>query len=82
MYKGTDTGLIKHILLGNFWSFLLVLSGIVDIAIGLSILTGLIAVKNSPFSISIVCFVIGVIYLAAGLAIALFKIKKQAGDSS
>jgi hypothetical protein len=51
----------------------------VDIAIGLFIVTGLITVKNSPLSISIVCFVIGIVYLAAGLAIAIIKIKKQAG---
>jgi hypothetical protein len=69
--------LIKHILLGNFWSFLLTLSGIVDIAIGIVILTGTLPVKNSPLPIFIICFVTGMVYLGAGLAIAALTMRKK-----
>ena len=71
--------LLKHILFGNFWSFLLVLSGIVDIAIGIFIFTGLFPVRNSSALILIICLIIGLVYIAAGLAIALVSIKKKAG---
>jgi hypothetical protein len=70
--------LIKYILFGNFWSFLLILSGIVDTAIGICVLTGIISVRNSPVPILIICFAIGFIYFAAGLAIAVIKRKKPA----
>jgi hypothetical protein len=70
-------GLIKHILLGNFCSFLLILSGIVDIAIGVLILTGAISVKGHTLAVLIICFVIGFIYFAAGLAIAIVTMKRR-----
>jgi hypothetical protein len=69
--------LLKHILFGNFWSFLLVLSGVVDIAVGIFVLTGAMRVKGSSFPVFIVCFVTGFIYLSAGLAIAVFKMRKE-----
>jgi len=69
--------LIKYILFGNFWSFLLILSAIVDIAIGVIILTDVLPVKGSPLPISLVCFAIGLIYLAAGLGIAITRLRKK-----
>jgi hypothetical protein len=69
--------LLKYILFGNFWSFLLVLSSIVDIAIGFMILTGIISVKDHALTAFIICLVIGLIYLAAGLTIAIVKCSKQ-----
>ena len=70
--------LLKSVLFGSFWSFLLIFSGIVDIAIGIIILTGVLSVRHAPFPVFIVCFIVGLIYIAAGLGIAIAKIKKQA----
>lgn len=67
---------LKHILFGNFWSFLLILSGIVDIAIGVFVLTGVLPVKNHQFLIFIICLIIGMVYLAGGFTIALVKMRK------
>jgi hypothetical protein len=53
------------------------LSGIVDIGISLLILFDIISVKSSPLPIFFVCFIIGNIYLGAGLAIAYVKMSKQ-----
>jgi hypothetical protein len=69
--------LLKHILFGNFWSFLLILSGIVDIGIGILILTGVIQAEDSTFTLFLVCLIIGLVYLAAGLLIAILKSSKQ-----
>ncbi len=73
------TELIKHILLGNFWSFLLVLSGVVDIAIGLVCLSGAIEVKGSPVTICAICFGMGAVYLALGVLIAVLRMRRQKG---
>jgi uncharacterized membrane protein HdeD (DUF308 family) len=56
---------------------LLILSGIVDIAIGILVLTGALPVRNAPLPVFLICFVIGFVYLAAGLIIAIVKMKKQ-----
>jgi len=69
--------LLKYILFGNFWSFLLTLSGIVDIAIGIFVLTNIISVDSHSFLVSIICFIIGIIYLTGGFIIAMVKMKKQ-----
>jgi|GEM_PF-3206000 len=69
--------LLKHILFGNFWSFLLILSGIVDIVIGLFVLTDLISVRNYSTLLFIICLIIGLVYITAGLVIALVSIRKK-----
>ena len=74
-------GLIKHILFGNFWSFLLILSGVIDMAIGVLVVTGAIFVRSSTVPVIIVCFGIGLVYLAAGLAIAIVRMKRQKKDA-
>jgi len=61
--------------LGSFWSFLFTLSGIFDIAIGLLVWTGTITVKNSPVPILEICFIVGALYLAAGLVFTVLKSK-------
>ncbi len=71
-------GLVKHILLHNFWSFLLVISGIIDIALGIvSYFIGTPATKTSQFTTLAICSIIGFIYISIGIALAVFKIKKQ-----
>ena len=73
-----NTEFIKHILFGNFWSFLLILAGIVDIGIGvLSYFSGILAVRDSPLSTFLICLIVGSIYFAAGLAVAVVKYKKR-----
>ena len=69
--------LIKYILFGNFWSFLLVLSGIADIIIGFLVLTDIIHVEDSPFPAYIICFIISAIYLVAGIILAIIKMRKK-----
>jgi len=69
--------LLKHILFGNFWSFLLILSGITDIVIGILVLTGTISIKNSSLPVFLICLVTGLVYLAAGFAIAIVDKKKH-----
>jgi hypothetical protein len=71
------TGLLKVILFGSFWSFLLVLSGIIDIILGLLFAIGVFSVRESPLPISIICFIIGFIYLAAGISIGVAKKRKS-----
>ena len=61
--------------LGSFWSFLFTLSGIFDIAIGFLVWTGTISVKNSPVPVLEICFIVGALYLAAGLVFVIFKTK-------
>jgi hypothetical protein len=71
-------GLIKHILFGNFWSFLFVLSGLVDLGIGVvSYLTGALATRNSPLPTFVICFIVGGVYLSVGLTIAIVKIRRH-----
>jgi hypothetical protein len=71
------TGLLKVILFGSFWSFLLVLSGLIDIALGLLFAIGVFSVRESPAPIFVICFIIGSIYLAAGIAIGIAKKRKS-----
>jgi hypothetical protein len=54
-----------------------VLSGLFDIALGLFFATGVISVRGSPLPIYIICFIIGFIYLAAGIAIGIAKKRKS-----
>ena len=65
------------ILFGNFWSFLLVLSGIVDVVIGLLVLFDVIQVVEHSFLAAIFCFVVGAIYFSGGVIIALVKMRKK-----
>ena len=75
--KEENTGLIKYILFGNFWSFLLILSGIVDIVLGILFLTGIISVKGgSSFLVFIICLITGLVYFLGGLSIAIIQRKK------
>jgi hypothetical protein len=71
-------GLIKHILFGNFWSFLFVLSGLVDLGIGgVSYLTGALTAKNSPLPTFVICFIVGGVYLFIGFTIAIVKKRRH-----
>jgi hypothetical protein len=71
-------GLIKHILFHNFWSFLFVLSGFVDLGIGVvSYLTGTFTAKNSPLPTFTICFMIGGVYLSAGISLAIVKMRRH-----
>ncbi len=70
--------LLKYILFRNFLSFLLTLAGIVDIGIGVFIVLDIIPVEASSLILSyIFCFAIGSIYFAAGIMIAMVKLKKE-----
>ncbi len=53
------------------------LSGIVDIAIGLAFLSGAIEVKGSPVTVFVVCFVTGAVYLGLGILIAVVRMRRQ-----
>ena len=71
-------GLIKHILFRNFWSFLFILSGLVDLGIGVvSYLTGALAARNSPLPTFAICFIIGGVYLFVGLTIAIVGMRRH-----
>ena len=71
-------GFVKHILFHNFWSFLFLLSGLVDLGIGVvSYLTGALAAKNSPVPTFVICFIIGGIYISVGLSLAVIKLRKH-----
>ncbi|OGO01330.1 MAG: hypothetical protein A2Y90_02695 [Chloroflexi bacterium RBG_13_52_12] len=79
----SQTGLIKHILLHSFWSFLLTLSGIVDIAVGVLFLVGVFSVKNgSPMMLFLICLIIGLVYFSGGVSIAIVQRKKMAGKQT
>lgn len=69
--------IIKEILIGSFWSFLLSLSGIIDIIIGILVFLDVIPVTEYSFLVSIICFGVGIIYLSGGLVIAVRRIKKK-----
>jgi uncharacterized membrane protein HdeD (DUF308 family) len=72
------TGLIKHILTNNFWAFLLVLSGIVDIGLGIVFYFSEGMRENcSPLTAFLICFCIGVFYLGIGILIGVRKRRKQ-----
>jgi hypothetical protein len=54
------------------------LSGIVDITAGVLFLTGILSVKGgSSWSLFIICLIIGLIYLSAGIAVAMVRIKQR-----
>ena len=70
--------LIKHILLRNFWSFLFILSGLVDLGIGVvSYLTGALTVRNSPLPTFAICFIVGGVYFSIGLTIAIVSMRRR-----
>lgn len=69
--------ILKEIFFGSFWSFLLSLSGIIDIIIGILVLVDVIPVTEHSFMVSVICFVVGMIYLSGGLIIAVRRIKKE-----
>lgn len=71
-------GLIKHILFHSFWAFLLVLSGIVDIIVSIVLYTiGGPSLINAPFPIFLIAFIVGMLYIGAGLTIAFFQLKRR-----
>lgn len=75
-------GLIKHILFHSFWSFLLVLSGIVDIIVSIVLYTTRAqSVTEAPFPIYLISFIVGMLYCAIGVTIAFFQIKKRKEQS-
>lgn len=77
-FRETNMELIKHILFHNFWAFLFVLSGIVDIGIGIvSYFTGTLSIKNSSLPTFAICFIIGAAYFAIGITIGIFKMRKH-----
>ena len=59
------------------WSFLLVLSGIVDIGIGFFVLAGVISIRGSASTVFIVCLTTGLFYFSLGIALALIKMRRQ-----
>jgi hypothetical protein len=72
------TNLIKYILLHNFWSFLLVLSGIIDITVGVVLFFGdWLSPEIASWKIFLICFSVGVFYLAAGVLIAVVQRRKK-----
>lgn len=71
-------GLIRHILFHDFWSFLFVLSGLVDLGIGVvSCFTGALAVSNSPLPTFAICFIVGGVYLSVGFTIAIVRMRRH-----
>jgi NADH:ubiquinone oxidoreductase subunit K len=54
-----------------------VLSGLVDIAIGLAFVSGAIEVKGSPVAIFVICFATGMVYLGLGILIAVVRMRRQ-----
>jgi len=73
-----STEFIKFLLFGSFWSFLLVLSAIVDIGLGLVFyFSDALTIENSPLPVSAICFIVGAFYLALAVIVALVKKKKH-----
>jgi hypothetical protein len=64
------------ILFGNFWSFLLTLSGIIDFVIGVLVITDVIHVTEHSLMAAIICFGVGFAYLMGGITIAIVKMRK------
>ncbi len=62
---------------GNFWSFLLILSGIIDLVIGTLVITDTIHVTEHAFIAAVVAFGVGTLYLAGGIAIAVVKMRRE-----
>lgn len=72
------TILIRHILFENFWSFLLILSGFVDIGIGLVLVfTDGKSFSGPPLPVYAICFITGAIYLSLGIVIALVRLRRK-----
>ena len=63
----------------SFWGFLLVLSGIVDVVLGIvSYFTGVLSAENSPLPTFAICLIVGSVYIAFGILIALIKERRRA----
>lgn len=72
------TVFIKHILFENFWSFLLVLSGVVDIGIGvILVFTDGKSFSGPPLPVFVICFITGAVYLSLGIVIALVRLRRK-----
>ncbi len=71
------TGLIRHILFENFWSFLLVLSGVVDIAIGLGLAFTGVTFTGPQLPVFAICLITGAVYLSLGIVIAVVGRRKK-----
>ena len=69
--------LIKHILFHSFWSFLLVLSGIVDIIVSIVLYFTGTSAENAPFPVFLIAFIVGMLYIGAGITIAFFQLKRR-----
>jgi hypothetical protein len=70
--------LVKYILFHNLWSFLFVLSGIVDMIIAVILLLGDWLDPDKPkLTVFIICFAVGVAYFTIGIIIALVFSKRQ-----
>lgn len=74
--------MLKYIFFGNFWSFLLILSGIIDLIIGTLVITDIIHVTEHAFLAAVVAFGVGLLYLAGGLVIAWVKMRKEKTKNS
>jgi hypothetical protein len=53
------------------------LSGAIDIAIGILFLTGVIDVKGSRTLVFIICLAVGLLYFSLGIFLAVIQLKKQ-----
>ena len=70
--------LIIYILFHNLWSFLFVLSGIVDMITALVLLFGNWLDPDVPkLKIFIICFAVGIVYFAIGIIIALIFSRRR-----
>jgi len=70
--------ILKYVLSGNFWCFLLVLSGVIDMVFGLVMyVTPLQFIEEPPFPIFAVCLGVGFVYFSAGIAIAIAKTRTK-----
>lgn len=69
--------IFKHILTGNFWSFLLTLSGIIDVMIGFLVMFDVIHVEEHATLAYVICFGVGSLYFVGGILIAVFKMRRE-----
>ena len=70
--------LIVYILFHNLWSFLFVLSGIVDMIIALVLYFGNWLGPDEPkLKIFIICFAVGIVYFTVGIIIALIFLRRR-----
>jgi len=73
------TRLVRHILFSSFWSFILVLSGVVDAGIGLTVFfTGVSFKGRPPLPVFAICLAVGAFYLVAGVIVGLVTLKRRA----